>query len=236
MGTLSFIDVTDEELQNLNEELAKKDALDVLKWTYNHFGDELVYACSFGAEGMVVIDLISKVKSDAKIVFLDTELHFKETYKLIEKVKLKYPTLKIELVKPEISISEQNESFGFELWKTAPDQCCQIRKLKPLEKELNKYQAWISGLRREQSPTRSHVQYVNRDNRFKSIKICPIIHWTWEEIWMYIKLHHLDYNELHDQNYPSIGCKECTLPVADGGDSRAGRWANLGKTECGLHQ
>ncbi|OIJ12538.1 phosphoadenosine phosphosulfate reductase [Anaerobacillus alkalilacustris] len=236
MAKLSYKTVTDDELKNINEQLAKKDAIDILKWAYSHFGEDIVYACSFGAEGIVLIDLISKVNKNATIVFLDTELHFEETYALIEKVKAKYPTLNIELKKPELTVAEQNEQYGNELWKSSPDQCCKIRKLKPLEEELSKYQAWISGLRREQSETRAHVQFVNRDNRFQSIKVCPLIHWSWDEIWMYIKLHQLPYNELHDQNYPSIGCANCTLPVADGRDTRAGRWANSGKVECGLHQ
>ncbi|UOE95979.1 phosphoadenylyl-sulfate reductase [Alkalihalobacillus sp. LMS39] len=237
MSVPTFTSLTAEEYVELNDEkLARKDAIDVLKWAYETYGDDLVYACSFGAEGMVLIDLISKVKKDATIVFLDTDFHFKETYQLIDEVKSKYPTLQIQLVKPELTPEQQAQEYGEELWKTSPDQCCKIRKLVPLEKELSKYSAWISGLRREQSPTRKNTQYVNKDNRFQSVKICPLIHWTWEEVWMYIRLHKLSYNQLHDQNYPSIGCENCTLPVSNGGDSREGRWANSQKTECGLHQ
>ncbi|MFN7250444.1 MAG: phosphoadenylyl-sulfate reductase [Anaerobacillus sp.] len=236
MAELTHQYVTEENLIDLNAKLAKKDTIDVLKWAYEHYGEKLVYACSFGAEGVVLIDLISKVKEDATIVFLDTELHFKETYELIEKVKVKYPTLTIKMIKPQLTVTEQKKLHGDELWKNAPDQCCSIRKLQPLAEELSKYQAWISGLRREQSSTRANVQFVNRDNRFQSIKICPLIHWTWDDIWMYIKLHRLHYNELHDRNYPSIGCENCTLPVTEGEGSRQGRWANSDKTECGLHQ
>ncbi|MBU8907789.1 phosphoadenylyl-sulfate reductase [Desertibacillus haloalkaliphilus] len=237
MRSASYETLKQEDYQYLNQQhLARKDSLDVLKWAYDTFEEDLVYACSFGAEGMVLIDLISKVRKDAKIVFLDTNLHFKETYELIERVKQKYPTLQIELLQPELTLKEQAEQHGEKLWKTNPDQCCNIRKLQPLEKMLGQHSAWISGLRREQSPTRQNTEFVNKDNRFHSIKICPLIHWTWEEVWMYIKLHQLPYNELHDQNYPSIGCENCTLPVTDGGDSREGRWANSNKTECGLHQ
>lgn len=236
MGGLVYHSLTEADLQKKNQQLAKKDAVDILKWAYEQYGKDIVYACSFGAEGMVLIDLISKVKKDATIAFLDTGLHFKETYQLIEKVKLKYPTLNIKLITPPLTVIEQNKLHGDALWKTAPDKCCQIRKLQPLEEELSQYQAWISGLRREQSPTRANVEFVNRDNRFQSIKICPLIHWSWDEIWLYIKLHKLDYNDLHDQNYPSIGCENCTKPVVGGEDSREGRWANSGKTECGLHQ
>nr|WP_096201144.1 phosphoadenylyl-sulfate reductase [Bacillus sp. FJAT-45350] len=236
MAELSYQSMDEEGYQNVNRELDRKDALDVLKWTYSTFEEDVVYACSFGAEGMVMIDLISKVKKDATIAFLDTDVHFKETYELIEKVRQKYPQLNIKLLKSEITLEEQTEQYGAELWKTNPDQCCQVRKLQPLEKELSNYSAWISGLRREQSPTRQSTQFVNKDNRFQSIKICPLIHWTWEEVWMYIRLHQLPYNELHDKNYPSIGCEHCTLPVDEDGDSRSGRWAGKNKTECGLHQ
>ncbi|KGA97077.1 phosphoadenosine phosphosulfate reductase [Alkalihalobacillus alcalophilus ATCC 27647 = CGMCC 1.3604] len=224
------------DYDTLNKSLERKDSLDILKWAYSEFGDEIVYSCSFGVEGMVLIDLISKVNKEAKIIFLDTDFHFKETYELIDKVKARYPTLKINLIKPNLTPEEQAEQYGEKLWKVNPDQCCQLRKMIPLENQLSQHRAWISGLRREQSPTRANTEFVNKDNRFKSIKICPLIHWTEEEIWMYVKLHQLPYNDLHDRNYPSIGCEYCTKPVKEGEDPRSGRWADSGKTECGLHQ
>lgn len=212
------------------------DSVDVLKWAYEEYGDEVVYACSFGAEGMVMLDLISKIKEEAAVLFLDTGLHFAETYELIDKVKEKYPRLTLTLVKPELSLEEQEALYGKELWSSSPNECCRIRKVEPLAKELGQVKAWISGLRREQSDTRKHVQYINKDENFKNIKICPIIHWNWEDIWNYIKLNKLPFNPLHERNFPSIGCAPCTRPVAEGADFRAGRWAGTGKTECGLHQ
>lgn len=232
---LRYETLTDDQLARLNEELAKKDTLDVIRWAYEEWQDELVYACSFGAEAMVLIDLISKVKPDARLIFLDTNLHFPETYQLIEQVRKRYPLLRIEMIKPELSLEEQAEKYGEKLWEKDPDRCCRMRKVIPMEKALKGAVAWMSGLRREQSPTRAHVQFVNRDNKFQSIKVCPLILWTWEEVWMYIRNFNLSYNILHDQNYPSIGCAPCTRPVAEGEDQRAGRWANTGKTECGLH-
>lgn len=226
-----------EDYKQLNENvLRNKDSLDVLKWAFQTFEEDIVYACSFGAEGMVLIDLISKVKKDAKIIFLDTDFHFKETYELINEVKGRYPSLQIELLKPDLTPQQQEDEYGKELWKTDADLCCNIRKMIPLERALSRHKAWISGLRREQSPTRKNTQFVNQDNRFQSIKICPLIHWTEEEVWMYIKLYKLPYNKLHDQNYPSIGCEHCTLPVKEGEDPRSGRWAGSSKTECGLHK
>jgi phosphoadenosine phosphosulfate reductase len=234
--SLSYATWTEETLASLNRELEKGDTLDVIKWAYREFGDELVYACSFGAEGIVLLDLISQVRKDASILFLDTHLHFRETYELIERVRENYPSLQINVVEPKQSLDEQAAEYGAELWKRNPDLCCKLRKVEPLAGALTGVTAWMSGLRREQSPTRAHIQYVNVDHKFRSLKICPLIHWSWEDVWNYIRAFGLSYNVLHDQGYPSIGCATCTLPVEGGGDSRAGRWASSGKTECGLHQ
>lgn len=213
-----------------------KGSMEVLEWAYNHYGDDIVYACSFGAEGMVLIDLISKVKKNAEIVFLDTNLHFKETYDLIEETKQRYPKLTIKLQQPDLTLNEQKEQYGDKLWETNPNQCCHIRKIEPLTKGLGDKSAWISGLRREQSPTRKHVNFLNQDDKFNKIKICPLIHWTWKDVWRYLHKNDLPYNKLHDQGYPSIGCEMCTAPAFNMNDLRSGRWTGNDKLECGLHQ
>ena len=213
-----------------------KGARSVLEWAYQNYAEEkIVYASSFGAEAIVLIDLIHQVKPDAHIVFLDTGLHFPETYDVIDKIEARFPSLKIERKLPALSLDEQREEYGSALWKRDPNQCCQIRKVIPLRETLTTKDAWISGLRREQSPTRQDTQFLNKDEKFENIKICPLIHWTWDEVWSYIKGKELPYNLLHDHGYPSIGCFPCTQPVGTDGDSRAGRWAGSGKTECGLH-
>lgn len=213
-----------------------KGALNVLKWAYRHYGDDVIYACSFGIEGIVLIDLISKVQPHAQIVFLDTNAHFKETYETIERVKEKYPTLNIVMKQPKLTLQQQAEKFGDKLWEIDPNKCCQLRKLEPLNEVLSEAKAWISGLRRDQSETRKNVQFINKDQRFHSIKICPLIHWTWKDVWRYVSKHNLTYNVLHDKGYPSIGCKYCTKPAFTMDDLRSGRWQGLGKTECGLHE
>ncbi|GEL76253.1 phosphoadenylyl-sulfate reductase [Tenuibacillus multivorans] len=220
--------------KRLNNEF--QDFMEVIRWSFKTYKDKIVYSCSFGAEGIVLIDLISKINPYANIIFLDTDLHFKETYSLIEKVKHKYPNLKIKMVKPSLNLGEQRDHYGDKLWERNPNQCCQIRKVNPLKDELSNVDAWFSGLRKEQSVTRSQTQFINKDNKFKKVKICPLIHWTWDEVWDYITLNNLPYNELHDHHYPSIGCEMCTLPVTDSNDTRSGRWANFDKKECGLHQ
>jgi phosphoadenosine phosphosulfate reductase len=213
-----------------------KGARDVLEWAYKNYPDDkIVYASSFGAEAIVLIDLIHEIKPDAHIVFLDTGLHFLETYEVIDKIEARFPTLRIERKEPKLTLDQQAAEYGSALWKREPNSCCQIRKVIPLREALTPKQAWISGLRREQSPTRANTQFLNRDEKFKNIKICPLIHWTWDEVWGYIREKDLPYNTLHDNGYPSIGCFPCTQAVDENGDSRAGRWSGTGKTECGLH-
>ncbi|PTM58070.1 phosphoadenylyl-sulfate reductase [Desmospora activa] len=207
----------------------------VLSWAVQTYGDDLVYACSFGAESAVLIELISEVKPDARLVFLDTGLHFPETYDLIQRVEERYPRLVVERVKPDLTVEEQAKQYGDALWKREADQCCRMRKVIPLERALKGVPAWISGLRREQSPTRRFTAFLNHDKRFQSIKVCPLIHWTWDEVWAFIRERDLPYNPLHDQGYPSIGCVPCTKAVKDGEDLRSGRWTGKEKTECGLH-
>jgi phosphoadenosine phosphosulfate reductase len=226
----------DEKTRDFDSENPTKGALHALKWAYETYEDDLVYACSFGIEGSVLVDLVHQVKPDAQIVFLDTHLHFLETYEVIEEAKKRYPSLRIKLKTPALSLEEQASKHGEELWKLNPNQCCTIRKVIPLEEELNGVTAWLSGLRREQSPTRQNTQFVNRDGRFKSIKICPLIHWTWKDIWRYAHKHDLPYNKLHDEGYPSIGCEPCTQAAVNADDLRAGRWSGTGKLECGLHE
>jgi phosphoadenosine phosphosulfate reductase len=230
---LTYENWNDKEYNEINNRF--NDYMDVIKWAYNTYNDEeIVYACSFGAEGIVLIDLISKVSKSARIVFLDTGLHFKETYTLIQKVKDKYPYLNIQLKKPELTLKEQQEKYGEALWKQDANLCCHLRKIVPLQSALMNKTAWLSGLRRD-GPTREDVQYINKDSKFRSIKICPLINWSWDDIWSYIKFNDLPYNSLHDQGYPSIGCGPCTSKVREGDSIRAGRWANSQKTECGLH-
>ncbi|WP_019119857.1 phosphoadenylyl-sulfate reductase [Brevibacillus massiliensis] len=233
--SIRYESATDEHLAAVNAELSAKDTLGVIKWAYAAFGDELVYACSFGAEGIVLLDHISQVKSDARVFFLDTHLHFAETYELIKRVRERYPALRITMIQPELTLADQAAAYGEQLWQRQPDLCCQLRKVNPLAGVLEGARAWMSGLRREQSPTRADVQFVNRDEKFRSLKICPLIHWTWQEIWDYLHAFGLPYNPLHDRGYPSIGCQPCTRAVQTGEDARAGRWAFSGKTECGLH-
>lgn len=232
---LSYDHWSEKLLPEFSSDKTYKGAAQVLQWAYETYGDRVAYSCSFGVEGIVLIDLINKIKRNATIIFLDTDFHFKETYELVDRVEARYPELTIIRQKPDLTPEEQAAKYGRKLWERRPDLCCQLRKVDPLAKRLKSYDAWISGLRHEQSPTRKNVQFINKDEKFSSVKICPLIHWTWQDVWDYVKIHKLPYNPLHDQNYPSIGCAYCTSPVKPGEDQRAGRWSAFDKTECGLH-
>lgn len=232
---LTFKTWDEKSLPEFPSDSDTKGALEVLKWAYEVYEEKLVYACSFGIEGIVLIDLISQIKPEAQIVFLDTDYHFKETYETINKVQQRYPALQIQQQKPDISIEEQTRLYGQDLFKTDANKCCEIRKILPLQQAIAPSAAWISGLRREQSDSRKHTNYLNLDNRFQKVKVCPLIHWTWKDVWRYVSKHGLDYNILHDQGYPSIGCAPCTNRAFSPEDLRSGRWSGTGKTECGLH-
>lgn len=226
---------SEENLPQINENTETKGALELIKWSYDMYQDELVYACSFGIEAIVLLELISQVNPNAKIIFLDTNYHFQETYDIINKVKKRYPTFRIEIHQPELTIDEQTEIHGKDLYKTNPNKCCEIRKVIPLQKAIANSTAWLSGLRREQSLLRQSTNYLNLDEKFEKVKICPLIHWTWKEVWRFAEAKKLDYNILHDHGYPSIGCEPCTQRVVADSSDRSGRWSGQGKTECGLH-
>lgn len=225
----------DDALPDFSIDKDTKGANEVIEWAFKTYGDKIVYACSFGIEGMVLIELIHRIAPNAKIVFLDTHYHFQETYDLISKVKKRYPSLDIHMQQPDLSIEEQAEKHGKDLFKTNPDKCCELRKIIPLNKAIEGYVAWISGLRREQSPFRQNTNFLNQDKKFQKVKVCPLIHWTWKDVWRFVTKYKLDYNELHDRGYPSIGCAPCTRPEFTADDLRSGRWSGQGKTECGLH-
>src|SRR5699024_8363117 len=157
---------------------------------------ELIYACSFGVEGIVMIDFISQIKPNAKVVFLDTGLHFQETYALIDKVKAMYPRLNIELKKSVLTVEEQEEINGNNLWESEPDRCYSIIKDLPLKQTLTNATACLLGLRREQSSSRRLTKFFNKDATIQSIKICPLILWSWSDTWNYINQHQLPYNAL----------------------------------------
>jgi len=207
---------------------------ELLKFAVDTFPN-IVLACSFGAEDVALVHMLQKVRPGTDIFYLDTDFHFKETYETRDKLAEKYGINFVQ-VKPKLTPEEQAAQHGEELWKKDPNLCCNIRKVDPLTDVLGRYDAWITGIRRDQAPTRANAKKVEYDVKFGLVKFNPIANWTWDDVWNYIRENDVPYNPLHDQNYPSIGCEHCTRKVMPGEDPRAGRWAGTEKTECGLHK
>ncbi|MFB5189674.1 phosphoadenylyl-sulfate reductase [Alicyclobacillus fastidiosus] len=195
----------------------------------------ITFACSFGAEDMVLLDMLMKINPEANVFYLDTNVLFQETYDLRDRAIEKYGIPNLRQVLPALTLAEQAAKHGDELWKKDPNACCAIRKVTPLKQVLTEYDGWITGIRREQAPTRANAKVFEWDDKFGLVKVNPLVRWTEGQVWRYIKQNDVPYNPLHDQNYPSIGCLHCTRPVNPGEDPRSGRWAGFEKTECGLH-
>ncbi len=225
-----------EELAQVSADLEARGPAAALAWAYEQFPvDDITLACSFGAEDVALVDMIQKVRPGARLFYLDTNFLFQETYDVIEQVRARYD-LTMEQVLPLLTPEEQVAAHGDALWKHDPDACCGIRKVEPLKRVLSGYKAWITGIRREQSPTRAGAQVVEWDAKFNLVKINPLVAWKDRDVWAYILENNVPYNVLHDQGYPSIGCTYCTRAVKPGEDPRAGRWSGHNKTECGLHK
>jgi phosphoadenosine phosphosulfate reductase len=206
----------------------------VLQWAFDSFGNCVAISSAFGAEGMTVIDIASRVRKDFRLFTIDTEFLFPETYSLMDKVEERYGVT-IEKVYSLLSPEEQDRRHGAALWSRDPDQCCDLRKVEPLQRKLSELRAWITSIRRDQTLARAGARKIEWDAKFGLVKINPIADWTSARVWRYIREHDVPYNVLHDQSYPSIGCTHCTRAVRPGEDPRTGRWSGFAKTECGLH-
>lgn len=223
------------------EEFEKKSAKEILEWALDKFKDKVALSCSFGAEDVVLVDMLVKINSKARIFTLDTGRLPQETYEVMDKIRKKY-NIKIEVFYPDTkSIEKMVEEYGPNLFYNSIELrklCCNIRKIQPLDRALSNLSAWICGLRKEQSVTRTEIKKVEIDSTHNSIlKINPLADWTEKQVWDYIKENDVPYNALHDKNFPSIGCEACTRAVKAGEDVRAGRWwwESPEHKECGLH-
>lgn len=193
------------------------------------FGDGLVLACSFQKEEAVLLDLLFAADPNARVFALDTHVLFPETYAYWREVEERYGT-SIEVFQGP-SLGRQAAEYGPNLWESAPDRCCGIRKVEPLGRALAGRDCWITGVRRDQSPTRANAPKLGWDGAHGLWKASPLADWSDDRVWAYIRERGLPYNLLHDRGYASIGCTYCTMP----GAGREGRWTGSEKTECGLH-
>ena len=227
---------TDDELRELAEragrELEDADALAILTWAAETFGPR--WCATSSMEDAVVAHLASRVRPGVDVVFLDTGYHFPETIGTRDAVDAVMDVNVITLT-PRQSVAEQDAEYGPGLHDRDPDRCCALRKVAPLEAGLAGYDAWATGLRRDESPTRANTPVVGWDTRRRKVKIAPIARWTQDDVEAYTAEHGVLTNPLLQEGYASIGCEPCTRRVAAGEDVRAGRWVGYAKTECGLH-
>ena len=225
----------------LNQQFQDKSPEEVLRFFLEKYKGKIALSSSLGIEDQVLTDLVAKVDKDTRIFTLDTGRLFPETYSLIERTNSKYD-IKLEVFFPDhTEVEKMVKAEGVNLFYNGIDQrkrCCQVRKLEPLKRAFAGLDVWICGLRRDQSVTRQAVQMVEWDEGNQLIKLNPLINFSEQEVWDYIKQHQVPYNKLHDKGFPSIGCQPCTRAIEPGEDIRAGRWwwENPDQKECGLHK
>jgi phosphoadenosine phosphosulfate reductase len=212
-----------EELSELNREFESAPAGKVIRWAVDTFGQSLVLAASF--EDIVLIDLATAMAPDIEVIFLDTEAHFPETLAFVEEIRARYD-LNLTVTKPGPEAAAH---------PCGSAQCCQFRKVAPLRQAVQGSRAWLTSLKRVDGPTRADAPIVAWDDAFGLVKVNPLVTWTDDDIASYLADHDLPVHPLTLQGYRSIGCAPTTRPVAEGEDPRAGRWARLDKSECGLH-
>ncbi|ADG88956.1 phosphoadenylyl-sulfate reductase [Thermobispora bispora] len=227
-GTLDLRQVAESAAEFLEE----APATEIIRWAAATFGDRLCLTSSMS--DALLIDLVSRVKPGIEVLFVDTGYHFAETIGTRDAVQAVYP-VNVVTVTPSRTVEEQDRDLGPRLYGRDPDLCCHLRKVVPLNRALEPYLAWISGIRRDESPTRANVKVVEWDAKRGMVKINPIARWTQRDVDEYIAERGVLINPLHYDGYLSIGCAPCTRRVAPGEDPRSGRWAGFGKVECGIH-
>ena len=229
------LDPTVEELRVISEGFEGASPDVVLRWAAEEFGAEVALATGFGAEGCVLIDTLARVCPGLRVFYLDTDLLFPETYALAARLQVRYG-VRFERRATRLSLDAQAKLYGERLWERDPGECCRLRKVEPLREMLKGLRAWVTAIRREQTPSRAGAGVVEHDAKFGLVKINPLAAWSARDVWNYISEHDVPYNPLHDLYYASVGCVPCTTPVRIGEDPRAGRWRGIAKTECGLHR
>ena len=223
-----------DEIAYLQDYFESASPQEILRWAAEEHSRGLVVISSFQPTGIVTMHMLQSIAPDTAIATLDTGFLFPETYALMDELEQRF-NLNLTRVRPALTAQEQADRYGDKLWDQNPDQCCHIRKTLPLRQTLRGYSAWVTGLRRDQSPSRANTPVISWDSRYGLVKLCPFANWTESMVWTYLNAHDLPYNKLHDRGYPSIGCTHCTRAVNPGDDPRAGRWASHNKTECGIH-
>ena len=233
--------IDQSEIAQLNKQFENSNPQEIISYFINKFNDRITFATSFGAEDQVITDMIASIEKPCEIFTLDTGRMFPETYNILERTRMKY-NFNIKVFFPEYhAVEKMVLEHSINLFYDSVENrklCCSIRKTEPLKRALQNKEAWICGLRKEQSVTRKDINVVEWDELHQMLKINPLINWTEEQVWDYIKIKHIPYNKLHDQGFRSIGCQPCTRAVQEGEDVRSGRWwwEDPQHKECGLHK
>ena len=231
----------DQSMAMISEESSPAE---LVAWGLRRFLDQRkIMTTSFGMEGCALIDMCSKAIEQNKlpklqVAWIDTGFFFPETLQLRDKLEAKYSNIEIIRWATEVSVEQQKETYGNELWKNNPNLCCHIRKVVPMKEKIGGYDIWITGLRRSQTEARAKTPILGWDWRYQLLKFCPLASWTRAQVWQYVQENEVPFNQLHLQNYPTISCYHCTRPVPGStpdSDAREGRWEGKDKDECGLH-
>jgi phosphoadenosine phosphosulfate reductase len=222
-----------ELVRHAGAELELAPAEVIIEWAVATFGARFAITSSMG--DAVLAHLASQVAPGVDVVFLDTGYHFAETIGTRDAVEATLPVNLLSIT-PVQSVAEQDATYGKDLYKRDPDLCCALRKVKPLEEALSSYDAWATGLRRDETRNRVIAPVIGWDEKKRKVKVSPLARWSAEDVDRYIDENNVLVNPLQFDGYPSIGCWPCTRRVAPGDDPRSGRWAGTGKTECGIHQ
>jgi phosphoadenosine phosphosulfate reductase len=223
-----------EELAEHSRRLDRAGPQEIIAWAVEKYFPKLTMATAFGPEGCAIIHMLAAIEPRTHVFNLDTGYQFKETLALRDRIAQRYG-IEVEMRQPATTVAEYEAQHGGPLYRTNPDQCCLDRKVKVLRESVVGWNAWMSGIRRDQSVDRATAPIVGWDKKFSLVKISPLANWTKKDVWKLITDHDIPYNPLHDQGYTSIGCWPCTRAVMFGEDERAGRWSGSAKTECGLH-
>ena len=225
-------DRTEQMVARVADELADASPEDILRWAVVTFGDRICVTSSM--TDAVIVYMASAIRPGIDVIFLDTGYHFAETVGTRDAVAAVYPVNLVNVV-PSRTVAEQDAELGPRLYRRNPDLCCYLRKVEPLERALSRYDAWITGVRRDETVARREARPAEWDGRRKMVKVNPIASWQQKQVDDYIAENGILVNPLVYDGYPSIGCSTCTRRVAPGEDPRSGRWAGTGKTECGIH-
>ncbi|HSU57015.1 MAG TPA: phosphoadenylyl-sulfate reductase [Candidatus Dormibacteraeota bacterium] len=239
MQTTTTPILTSDSVKTLEQEFQALPTQEVLRWAWERFGNKGAIGTSFQGAGLVMIHLARENGIPLPVFTLDTGLLFPETLELKKRLE-DFFGIQIESLVPDITVEEQADIHGPELWKSNPDLCCTVRKVLPLRDKLSELDCWITGLRRQQSDSRSgigilEVYAFDEATGRNIVKLNPMANWSREGVWKYLHDHKIPYNPLHDQGFRSIGCQPCTRRIGDGENERAGRWTGFNKVECGIH-